>query len=194
MAERTVPDQPEWFEELLQSHHRRLIAFARGLLGDIQQANDVVQEVFVAAWRSAQQQKAPFGITLDEVGAHRWLFRVTYRRAISLLRHQHVLAWESLDALEEVDAPPAAMRYAASEFEERVAEGEALAAALAQLSPLDATCVLLRVVHGFSASEVAQIIGVSPEAAKKRLWRATERLRAAYFIHDDTLVGRKVRE
>jgi RNA polymerase sigma-70 factor (ECF subfamily) len=185
--------QPEWFDGLLQRHYRRLLAFVCGLLGSAHQADDIVQEVFVAAWRAAQQQTAPFGAVLDEAGAHRWLFRVAYRRAISQRRHNGVIAWESLADLDEADAPAVAMGAAAPPaFEDQVAEGEALAAALAQLSPLDATCVMLHVVHGFTAREVAQILEVSPEAAKKRLWRATERLRAAYFAYDGTPAGRNV--
>jgi RNA polymerase sigma factor (sigma-70 family) len=190
------PGQPEWFENLLQGHYRRLLAFACGLLGDMHQADDVVQEVFVAAWRAAQQQKAPFAATLDEVGAHRWLFRVAYRRAISLRRHNGVLHWESLDAIEEDEDDVnlgLALSATPSSFEDQVVERTALTAALARLSSLDATCLLLHVVHGFSAAEVAQIIEVSPEAAKKRLWRATERLRTAYFARDGAPAGRIIR-
>jgi RNA polymerase sigma-70 factor, ECF subfamily len=189
-------DQPEWFEPLLQSYYRRLIAFACGLLGATHQADDVVQEVFVAAWRAAQQRTPPFGATLDEIGAHRWLFRVAYRRAISLRRHNSAITCESLDALDELDepAPPAAgVGSPVAVFEDRVAEGEALAAALARLSSVDAACVLLHIVHGFTAPEVAQILEVSPEAAKKRLWRATERLRAAYFAPEARVAGEQVR-
>lgn len=189
-------DQPEWFEPLLQSYYRRLIAFARGLLGDPLQADDVVQEVFVAAWRAAQQRTPPFGDVLDQIGAHRWLFRVAYRRVISVRRHDSVIAWESLNELDELDepaTPSAGVGSPVAAFEDRVAEGEALSSALARLSRIDAACVLLHVVHGFTAPEVAQIIEVSPEAAKKCLWRATERLRAAYFASEARVVGKQVR-
>lgn len=185
--------QPEWFEPLLQSYHRRLVAFVHALLGDSQQALDVVQEVFVAAWRAAQQATPPFGTALDEAGAHRWLFRVAYRRAISARRHTSVIRWESLDELDE-HVPRAADEQAGVSFEERIAEGDALSAALARLSALDAACVLLHVVHGLSIAEVAQIIEASPEAAKKRVWRATERLRTAYFAPEPRLARKQVRQ
>lgn len=178
MAKPDQPDQPNWFDDLLRGYHPRLFAFARGLVGDEPQAAEVVQEVFVATWRTAQQRKPPFAASLDEAGAHRWLFQVTYRRAISRRRHDSIIAFESLDELEDAAAVE---RLSPPAFEDRIAEGEALAAALARLSPLDAACVLLHIVHGFTAREVATILEVSPEAAKKRLWRATERLRSAYL-------------
>jgi DNA-directed RNA polymerase specialized sigma24 family protein len=48
--------QPVWFDDLLEHHYRRLVAFVHGLLGDAQGAHDVVQEAFVAAWHATQQQ------------------------------------------------------------------------------------------------------------------------------------------
>lgn len=184
------PAPPAWFEDLLQRYHRPLTAFARGLVGDVQQAQDVAQEVFVAAWRASQQQTSPFGTQIDGPGAHRWLFRVAYRRAISVRRHNGVLAWESM---EQLTASAGEELTSAGAFEERIAEDDALSAALATLTPLDAACVLLHVVQGFTAAEVAQILDVSPEAAKKRIWRATERLRIAYFAQEGAPMGRQVR-
>jgi RNA polymerase sigma-70 factor (ECF subfamily) len=170
--------QLDGFNDLLRAYYHRLADFACGLLSDEQQAHEVVQEVLVAAWRTAQQRKAPFAPAIDEAGAHRWLFQVAYRRAISRRRHETVLAFESLDVLDDITM---AERLSPLAFEDQVIEGQVLASALACLSPLDVACILLHAVHGFSAREIATIIGVSPEAAKKRVWRAVERLRVAYF-------------
>jgi RNA polymerase sigma-70 factor (ECF subfamily) len=181
------PAQPAWFDDLLERHYRRLIAFANGLLGDAQAAHDVVQETFVAAWRATQREQPPFTPVLDEVGAKRWLYRVAYRRAISVRRHNGVLTWESLDSPDASEASDPAQ----TAFVDRIVEGDALAAALARLSPEDAACVLLHVVQGFKTPELAQILEISPEAAKKRVWRATERLRAAYFATDGIPAGKR---
>jgi RNA polymerase sigma-70 factor (ECF subfamily) len=181
------PAQPTWFDDLLQRHYRPLTAFSCGLLGDLQAANDVVQDVFVAAWRATQQHKPPFTPMVDEAGAKRWLYRVAYRRAISMRRHTSVLAWESLEQAEASELSDPAQ----TAFVDRVVEGEALGAALARLTPEDAACVLLHVVHGFKLLSVAQILEISLPAAKKRVARATQRLRAAYFASDEVPVGKR---
>lgn len=65
-------------------------------------------------------------------------------------------------------------------FEDHLAESDILGAALARLAPQDAACLLLRVVHGFSAREAAQILNTTPDNVNTRLARAKQRLRAAY--------------
>jgi DNA-directed RNA polymerase specialized sigma24 family protein len=52
-------------------------------------------------------------------------------------------------------------------------------------------CLLLNIVQGFTSAEIAQILNFSPEAAKKRLARAKQRLRAAYFAQEVKLQGRR---
>jgi RNA polymerase sigma-70 factor (ECF subfamily) len=172
------PSRDPWFEDLLARYYDRLVSFVRGLLDDEQYARDIAQETFLAAWRARQLGAAPFTTGTDEIGSRRWLYRVAYNRAISFLRQRRRGGWDSFEQLlvveEGVVADP-------TPFEDQVAESDALRAALAQLSPEDAAAVLLHVVHGFTAAEIALILGVSLAAATKRVWRAKERLRAAYF-------------
>ena len=66
-------------------------------------------------------------------------------------------------------------------FEDALAEHDLLNGALAHLSPKDVACLLLAVVHGFSAAETAQIMKAPPQAIAKRVSRARHRLMAAYL-------------
>ena len=61
-----------------------------------------------------------------------------------------------------------------------------LTAALADLETADAACLLLNVVQGFTAREIAAMLEISPDAAKKRLTRAKQRLRDAYFAREQS--------
>lgn len=100
---------------------------------------------------------------------------------LGVFRRRRILAWEPLD---ESDAPTAEAYSAATPFEDCVVEGEVLRAALASLSPADAACLLLSVVQGYTSAEIAEIVRIAPDAAKKRLSRAKQRLRAAYFAEE----------
>lgn len=169
------------FAALLQQTQQPLYGYLRGLLDDAEQARDVRQDVFCDAWRVAQKGAPPFDEQNDEQARRRWHFQVAHHKAVSALRRRKLIRWESLDtpgahASEELQD--------AGGFEEQVAEGEAVRAALASLSADEASCLLLNIVQGFTSAEIAQIIGISPEASKKRLSRARQRLRAAYFAQD----------
>lgn len=174
------PDGParlshEEFAQLVERQQRPLHAYLAGLIGNEEQAFDLVQETFYDAWRAAQQGSPPFLPGTAEVEARRWLFRVASNNAISLLRHSRLIRWESLECLAE--PPP----EDGGGFEELVVESEALQAALAQLAPQDVACLLLRVVHGFSSGETGAILNASADNINNRLARAKQRLRAAYF-------------
>lgn len=161
--------------EMLARAQGPLIGFLRGLMADDEHARDLAQDVFVEAVRAARAGTSPFRVDHGEDEQRRWLFHVAYRRAISALRHRRVLRWESLDvaALPPLPADPTA-------FEDRVAEGMVVRAALASLAPEDAACLLLNTLQGYTAAEIAAITEASPEATKRRLSRAKQRLRAAY--------------
>ena len=67
---------------------------------------------------------------------------------------------------------------------------EALAVALKELSTTDAACLLLIVVHGFTAAEAGRVLDASPQAVAKRLSRAKQRLLALYLAHNPASEGK----
>jgi RNA polymerase sigma-70 factor (ECF subfamily) len=168
----------EMFWSVLEPFQLRLVRFVRGIVDDFEDARDIIQDVFINAWRTAQRPAAPFTANSDERAVQRWLFRVAYNKAIDVVRHRNVIAWESLDPVGLLD--PSGVEEA-SPFEDRLAESEALRAALARLGPQDVACLRLSIIEEFTSVEIAQILEITPEAARQRLSRATCRLRAAYF-------------
>jgi len=200
-----MPDDPlaarrltqEEFAGLVDGHQHRLHAYLAGLLGDAEGAFDLVQETFYEAWRAAQRGSPPFvpGAAEDEV--RRWLFRAGSNDAISALRRRRLIRWESLEAIAWFEERPldgpgeSGGPVGCAGFEERVAEGDALRSALAEVSPQDVACLLLRVVHGFSAGEAGAILGTSADNVNNRLARAKQRLRAAYTRQAKRKHGRR---
>lgn len=177
------PLSPAEFTALVNREQGAIYGFLLGLVGNSEQARDLTQDTFHDAWRVARRGEPPFvpGSSLQVI--HRWLFQAAYHRAISLLRRSRLIRFESLEASHEQDPE----RYGQpSSFEADLAEREALHTALANLTPPDVACLLLRVVQGFSAAEAGEIIGASPDNINKRLSRAKQRLRAAYLAQEAT--------
>lgn len=180
------------FGALLQSTQSDVLAFVCHIVGNRDDAHDVAQDVYVRAWRAAQRGDPPFvpttsspADTLDLASIRRWLFHVAYRQAVTWLRHRAVIPWESFDSEEDdiVVVTPIG-QTAEAPFEDRIIEEAVLQAAFARLKRADAACLWLDIVQGFSTAEIAKTLGIAPNAARKRLSRAMERLRAAYFAQE----------
>lgn len=169
------------FGTLLDSHQPALLAFLRGLVPDAELARDLLQDVFCDAWRATLRGDAPFVAASADVDRRNWLFHVAYQRAISARRHLGVLRWESLDA---GAAPLRDQLEAPLRLEDQFSEQDAVRVALASLGEEDAACLLLNTLYGFAASEMAAILGLTPDAAKKRVSRAKQRLRTAYLAQN----------
>jgi RNA polymerase sigma factor (sigma-70 family) len=169
----------------LASAQRPLYAFVRSLVGDEEQAQDILQDVFYDAWRAVLAGTPPFGSAEDEEGVRRWLFHAAYCDAASVLRRRKLIDWKSLDAS---NRPESEHPRVPELFEDRVLESQVVRAALATLAPEEAATLLLNAIQGYAATEIADMLGISVDASKKRLSRAKQHLRAAYFAqqHDSS--------
>ena len=172
---------PGVFNELLDRYQWPLYSFLRGFISDSEHARDIVQDVFCDAWRAAQRGAAPFDAAGADDAIRRWLFNAAYWRAISALRRRRLIRWESLDAITEQHGEIPLLMYP---FEDAVLEGAVLRDVFATLAPEAVAMLLLNIVHGFTTAEIAEITGISTEAAKKRLTRAKQRLRAGYLARN----------
>lgn len=179
-----LPISPAEFTAVLDQHQEALYRFLWGLVSDVEQARDLLQDTFHDAWRLARRNEPPFlaGGSQDEM--RYWLFRVAYYKAISALRRRRLIRWESLEESHERDPE---VFSAALTFENEVAEREALRAALERLAPQDVACLFLRLVQGFTPSEIGQIVDASSAQISKRLARAKQRLRTAYLAQESQL-------
>lgn len=138
---------------------------ARGLLRDAHDADDVVQEAWVA-----ELERGGAG-----VGRRRgWLGGVVRHRAYRRVRRERVLRERALDARSE--RPEEAARSAAEEAADRDVK-RLVAVALLDLEDDLRTAVHLTYLADLSTREVAARTGVSPTAVRKRLARAHDELR-----------------
>lgn len=152
------------FEWLVMRYQTPMFRLAVRMLGQRAEAEDVVQEVFLTAWRRL--------VSLQADGAFvTWLYRMTTNRCLNTLRARKPVA--ELDPDVTISQRPDIQPERAAEITGELA---ALTAALDQLTPQQRACWLLREAHQRSYEEIAQIIGTSAPAVRGRIARARAQL------------------
>lgn len=152
------------FAQLVRRHRDRHARFAARMLGDRDEAEDVLQSVFLRAWRHLGRCEDPerFGAWLHRIVVNECRTFATRRghRELKLVRDE-----ASLDALssDDVSRDPALRAV--------------IDAALAEL-PVDLReAFLMKHVEGLEYEEMAALTGAGVSALKMRVKRAIERLR-----------------
>jgi RNA polymerase sigma-70 factor, ECF subfamily len=154
-------EEREAFASLVTSHADALYRYARTLVRDPTEAEDLVQEAFARAW----QHRA----TLRESAAGRsWLRRILHNVAVDRFRH---LARE--DLVDDAERHWQDDRYTvdADAVAEQLLDRTRLEDALVHLPFVYREAVVLHDVEGLTAQEVAEVQGIGLPAAKQRLRR-----------------------
>ena len=163
----------EAFRALVERHSRSVFRLAFRMTGNEQDAEDVVQESFLRAYRQLGrfESRANFGT---------WLYRIVANCSVDLMRSKQArhdqARGESLDDVMEMPAAdvPGPERMAQSaEIQRRVEH------ALDGLSPLERAAFTLRHYEGRSIEEISSALGLGTSAAKHSVFRAVKKLRVA---------------
>ena len=167
------------FDLLLRGHVRPLYRYAYRWTGDVDQAEDLVQETLTRLYPDLPK--------LREIEQLRpWVARVMYRIFVDWLRRENrspvVLAGRSGSTGEfledeEEDAEASDGSWNPEDLTERAFERERIEAAWAHLHKQHRVVLSLHEIEGYSLEEVAHIIEVPLGTAKSRLNRARNRLR-----------------
>lgn len=165
------------YEILVRTHGGRMLAVARRILRDEDEARDAVQEAFVSAFRSIDNFRR--GALLST-----WLHRILVNAALMRLRSAKSRREESLEpllpAFDETGhhLRPVSTWSAAPEDEHLRAQLRArVREAIASLPDTHRTVLLLRDIEELDTRETAEILGTTENAVKIRLHRARQALR-----------------
>jgi RNA polymerase sigma-70 factor (ECF subfamily) len=167
------------FERLTGAHADRLYAVVLRLVGDRREAEDVVQETLLRAWRGlARFQGRSMYFT--------WLYRIAVNEANRALekRSRRGPSIPIDDQELQLPAPPHEGPPGRAEQQEL---RRALDRAIAELAPVYRTALVLRDVEGLSTREAAEIVDIGEAAFKSRLHQARLKVRA--MLGDEALVG-----
>jgi len=163
---------PEAFRQIVESHSRKIFKTAFRLTGTEENADDVVQETFLRAYRNLHRfdARAQFGT---------WLYRIAINCSMDLMRKEsRRAARETTEDKVEIadlatDDPRPDRLAASSEL------GRAVSAVLKELSPTERTAFVLRHFEGYSSVEIGRMLGIRSGATRNAVFRAVRKLRSA---------------
>jgi RNA polymerase sigma factor (sigma-70 family) len=147
------------FEVLVGRYQARLLAFCRHMLGSREDAEDVLQEVFAAAFNA---------ILADEraINVRPWLYRIARNRSLNHLRRIQPIGCDSMDVhLSEHGVTTA------DKVDRREALRE-LVADVQQLPETQRTALLLREIDALSYEQIAEAMETTVPSVKSLLVRA----------------------
>jgi RNA polymerase sigma-70 factor, ECF subfamily len=171
LLRQVVERQPEALAELYDRYSPTLLALARRVLGNLEDAEEVLQEVFVHVWNNVDRYDAA------RSSVSTWLVLITRSRAIDRLRNRKVVerTHESVRRTEPVGhaSPEGAEAVFIRERRERVSRE------LANLPPEQRQVLEMAFYEGLSQSEISARADLPLGTVKTRTLLAMKKLRNA---------------
>ncbi len=158
-------DQPA-FEEVYDRMSGPVLGMVRGVLRDLAQSEEVMQEVLLELWRTASRFDAAQGSALS------WVMMLAHRRAVDRVRS------EQRSAERELRAASAQVDYDdVTEAVEATLDRERVRHCLRSLTDLQRESITLAYYGSYTYSEVARLLGVAVGTVKTRMRDGLIRLR-----------------
>lgn len=178
------------FGELVRRYESKIYRLARRMTPSDQDAEDVVQEAFVKAYRSLGEfrEKSKFSTWLYRIAVNLSLMKLRRKRLEVISLDQKMSTDDGEMVIEFEDQSPDPLR--------RLLEKETatvLDRAIDSLSPSYRAVFVLRHVEGFSTEETARILKTSVAAVKSRLHRARLALQEKLFEYMSNHSGRRLK-
>jgi len=160
------------FGELIRRYQDRLFNSVFRILGNVEDAQDAVQETFLNAFRSLDSFKG-------DAEFFTWLYRIAWNTAVSLKRKQRVVlslhgdrnGHAGIDPLDGSDGNQPGHALEKAEQERRVQD------ALTRLSPEHRTVLVLKEIENQKYETIAEILDLPVGTIRSRIHRARMELR-----------------
>jgi RNA polymerase sigma factor (sigma-70 family) len=150
---------PSAFETIVDRYQGRLLGFCRQMLGSTEDAEDVLQEVFVNAYKAMLRDER-------EINLRPWLYRIARNRCLNHLRKPTADAQESMDMVPAVEASSTAEKvHNREEFRQLLVD-------VKKLPETQRSALLLREMDALSYEDIAAAMETTVPSVKSLLVRA----------------------
>lgn len=161
------------FRVIMQKHNRRLYRIARGILRNDADAEDAVQDAYVAAFTHLADYRGASTLAT-------WLSRIVINEALIKLRRRRRV--ENLTSMEPAPSRAEIIQFPLSNHdpERSMAQRQILQLverATDNLPEAFRLVFVIRVIEGMSVEETGELLGIKPETVKTRLHRARQLVR-----------------
>ena len=153
------------FKQMVQQFQSPIVRYLYGLTGDQELARDLAQDTFVQAYQSLARMK-------PDLSFKAWLYRIATNNALQHHRRKALVSFVQLDESQG--------KGAGGDTADKVAEAAAVHEALLKVPQKLRVCMVLHFVHGFKHREIAEMLGISEDAARMRVARGSEEFRRLY--------------
>jgi RNA polymerase sigma-70 factor (ECF subfamily) len=155
------------FEELYRKHYRRVYSICLRMTGNLAEAEDLTQEVFIQLYRKLDSFRGEAAFTT-------WLHRLTVNQVLMHFRKRSVRSEQITEDGEIPDSvDPDTVNPEAMPIVDRIA----LENAIAELPPGYRTVFVLHDVEGYEHEEIAKLLDCSAGTSKSQLHKARLKLR-----------------
>jgi len=155
------------FAEIIEHYQVPIIRYLYRLTGDYEMAQDLAQDTFLQAYKGILKTKS-------ELSFKAWLYRIATNNALQFRRRKRLLSFIPFADLRKSDI--SIVENPADCAEENMAIKESLL----KVPDEKRTCLVLHFVEGLKYREIAEILGVSEDAVRKRVARGSREFQKAY--------------
>ena len=176
LVQRAQKGDIDAFDELMRRHQGKIYALTYNMTGNKQDAEDLVQEVFLKGFKVIDRFKGKSSF-------YTWIYRIAVNRAINFVkrrRNRMALSLNNVDHGVETDEAYVELSSRESPFRDATLSElqEKLNAALQTLSEKHRAVVIMHDIQGIPHDEIGKVMGCSPGTIRSRLFYARQQLQA----------------
>lgn len=170
LIQNAIQGQQYSFSEIVRRYQPLIATTAMGMLGDLDQAQEIGQQVFIRFYKSMNNFR-------NEAKLSTYLTRITINLCLNHLKRNQNFRNRKLDLVLATNSA------SSDNFDKDFEEKELINQALQYLSENQRIVIVLRMIQGYSTQETAELLGIPKGTVLSRLKRAMDNLKDILTKH-----------